>query len=134
MNKVANVYLTVYRVLRTYPAMSAAVLNVIVALAAYFGLHMTADQLAGFFAVTSIILGMVVHSNVVPLPKVKPVVPASALTAEQYNRGGYLPPATGTPTGPIPTRGGYPAGSTTVNELSTPPASVTHDPTLTDVR
>lgn len=116
--KAIRVLAYVGELLKTYPAMSAALLNVCVAIAAYFGFHLTAEQITGFFAFASIVMGMLVHSNVVPLTRVEPTpVQPVAVTG----RGGIEPdpgvwhqPAPAT--GPIP-----PVHDATLTDLSRKP-------------
>jgi hypothetical protein len=62
-------------VLRTYPAISAALVNFGVIAAAHFGIHATGAQLVADVGALDVLFGIIVHSNVVPLAKVaKPAV------------------------------------------------------------
>jgi len=64
-------FLTAFKeLLKTYPALSAALVNFGVFVAGYFGLHITASQLVMYVGVADVLFGLVVHSNVVPLNKV----------------------------------------------------------------
>ena len=55
--------------LKTYPALSAALVNFGVFAAGYFGLHITADQLVAAVGVLDVLFGLIVHSNVIPVAK-----------------------------------------------------------------
>lgn len=61
-----------FGLLKMYPAMSAALLNVGVMLAGYLGLHITPDQLVYYIGVSMVLFGAIVHSNVKPLAKIDP--------------------------------------------------------------
>jgi hypothetical protein len=64
-------------VLRTYPAISAALASVANVALCYFGLKITGEQLVGVVSVVTFVLGMVTHSNVTPLARLaKRVAPA----------------------------------------------------------
>lgn len=98
MKKLASLAAGFVRLLRTYPAMSGALLNAAVAILAYFGFHVTADQLTAYVTVTSVILGMLVHSNVMPMNKVVAINEAnkaetSNVVVTHNGPTGILPPA-----------------------------------------
>lgn len=61
--------------LKTYPALAAALANLGVFAAGYLGLHITAGQLVMYVGVANVLLGALVHSNVTPIVKLKPVTP-----------------------------------------------------------
>lgn len=69
MSKLMAVLTAFKTILKTYPAMSAALINFGVFAAGYFGLHITAEQLVAAVGVLDVLFGVIVHSNVVPLPK-----------------------------------------------------------------
>lgn len=71
MTRTAAMFDAVVKFFRTYPAMLAALANVIAILAAYFGFHVSAAQIAAFLPVVAIALGLVVHASVKPMVKVK---------------------------------------------------------------
>lgn len=56
-------------VVRSYPAATAGILNIGVALAARFGFHTTNTQLAYTVTVSSVVLAAFVHSLVTPTNK-----------------------------------------------------------------
>lgn len=58
--------------LKTYPALSAALVNFGIFAAGYVGLKITAEQLVIFVGALDILFGALVHSNVVPLAKLDP--------------------------------------------------------------
>lgn len=74
MTKLVSALASIQKLLKDYPALSAALVNVGVVLAAYFGLHITADQLVGFVAVANVLFGIIVHSNVTPVNKLNSVL------------------------------------------------------------
>ena len=93
MSKGMAVIVAVKNLLKTYPAISAALINFGVFAAGYFGLHITADQLVAAVGVLDVLFGVIVHSNVIPVAKTEntfTVVNPSILSA---SRGG----------GPVPT-------------------------------
>lgn len=57
------------QVLRMYPALSAAAVNIAVTAAAYAGLHITGEQLIYVMGAVTALFGMLVHSNVTPVAK-----------------------------------------------------------------
>lgn len=67
---IARLYRLALEYLKRYPAALAAVTNIVIALAARFGLHLTADQVVYLFTATTAILGALVHIGVVPLAKI----------------------------------------------------------------
>lgn len=111
MSNAVRLLSSVKYLLKTYPALSAALVNFGVFAAGYFGLHITAGQLVAAVGVLDVLFGMIVHSNVMPVSKVTAITEANK--AESSNVV-------------TPTRGGYPAGDTTVTDLPTPPPSITH--------
>ncbi len=58
-------------ILAKEPALSAALLNAAVGALAYFGLHVSPDQLVIIFGVVSALFGIIVRANVSPLAKVE---------------------------------------------------------------
>jgi len=76
MNKLTAAFAAVSKILATYPALSAALVNIGVIAAAYFGLPLTGAELVYLVGVVTTLLGVVVHSNVVPLVKL-PVAPVT---------------------------------------------------------
>jgi len=68
--KVLNAVVGIWTLIAKYPAASAAIGNIIVVLAAAFGLHLTVDQLAGAAAIVAGIFGVLVHAGVIPVTKV----------------------------------------------------------------
>ena len=71
MNTFKRIGPAVVTMLATYPALTAALVNVGVAVAANFGFHVTPDQLVSYVAMASVFLGLIVHSNVTPLAKLQ---------------------------------------------------------------
>lgn len=96
-----KVLAAVHQLFATYPALSAALVNIAVIVAAYLGLPLTGAELVYLVGVVTTLFGVIVHSNVVPLAKV-PVTPVAAIE-----------------------KGGYTAGATTVSELAPPPPAIT---------
>jgi len=72
-----RIYQAAAYMLKTNPALVAALVNVGVAMAAHFGFHVTADQLVAYTSMAAVFLGLIVRGNVVPLNKldvqIKPV-------------------------------------------------------------
>ena len=60
-----------WKLVAHYPAATAAVANVIIVVAATFGLHLNATELATVASIVAAVFGALVHSGVVPLVKVK---------------------------------------------------------------
>jgi membrane protein YdbS with pleckstrin-like domain len=69
MNRLAQIGPAVVNILRTYPALSAALLNIAVVCAGYFGLHVTGDQLIYVGGVVTVLFGTLVHMGVIPIAK-----------------------------------------------------------------
>lgn len=71
MNKVLNVivraYAAVCEVLKREPAASAAVVNAAVVIAAYFGLHVTGNQLIYVVGIVAAFVGAYVRGRVTPV-------------------------------------------------------------------
>ncbi len=78
MKKVLDVlvrlYATVRALLKQYPAASAALLNIAVAVCAFFGLAITGPQLVIVIGAVTAVLGALVHQNVTPVAKLNPPV------------------------------------------------------------
>lgn len=76
MNKFAAFAVTAgkafVQLLKTYPALAAAVVNAGVIAAGWFGLHVSPADLVYYAGVTSVLLGLIVHMGVVPLTRAKP--------------------------------------------------------------
>ena len=87
MSKVAAFFAGIGKVLSVYPAASASLLNFGVVLAAFFGLHVTGDQLMYVVGVVTVLFGSVVHSNVTPLarPSVEPVEIVEIVNEKESN-------------------------------------------------
>lgn len=66
-NQVKRIVKALLALLARYPAAVAAVLNVAVALAARFGFHASATELAVIVSAVAAILGAYVHSRVSPV-------------------------------------------------------------------
>lgn len=84
--KALNVAVTVWRAVAKYPALTAAVFQVIIIVAAKFGLHLTAAQLTSVAGVIAAGFGVLVHMGVIPVTKVdnvkagvKPSVPTGVI-------------------------------------------------------
>ena len=85
--------------LKTYPAISAALVNFGVFAAGYFGLHVTPAQLVAFAGILDALFGVIVHSNVTPVSKIPaspPIVvvhdgPVGGLPVSDYHLGGVPP-------------------------------------------
>jgi hypothetical protein len=58
--------------LRNYPALSAALVNILVLLAAKYGLNVSAAELAVIGSGVAAILGLGVHQSVTPVVRVLP--------------------------------------------------------------
>ena len=67
MTKLATALAFIPHVLSAYPALSAALVNIAVVIAAYCGLHITGQELIYMVGVVTALSGAVVHSNVTPL-------------------------------------------------------------------
>jgi hypothetical protein len=109
MSKFIRVLTCVKGILKTYPALSAAVVNVGVALLSYFGLHVTGDELIYIVGLVTALLGLVVHSNVTPLARIEKVV---EVTGEYLREREHQHP-----TGPQPA---LPPGATSLERVATP--------------
>ena len=66
----ANLYSAVVLALRTYPAVSMMIMNIVILLMAHFGLHVTPSQLTEIAVVAAGFVGVVVHNAVTPNVKV----------------------------------------------------------------
>lgn len=64
----------VWKILKCYPALSAALVNVGVVLLSYFGFHVSGDQLIYIAGLAAALLGVVVHSNVTPVAKLNSIL------------------------------------------------------------
>lgn len=85
MNKLTGLVVGIKDLLKTYPALSAALVNFGVFVAGYFGLHITAEQLLMYVGVADVLFGLIVHSNVIPVAKTDntfTVVNPSTITSE----------------------------------------------------
>lgn len=74
MNKVARLLSyasAAWRLIARFPAATAAIANVIIVVAAAFGLHLNTAELATVASVVAAVFGALVHAGVVPLVKVK---------------------------------------------------------------
>jgi len=71
MNKMVAVFTGIREILVTYPALSAALVNVAVVVLSYFGLHITGPNLIYIAGVVTTLFGVIVHSNVTPIAKLK---------------------------------------------------------------
>ena len=71
MSKLFSVVSGIYGVLVKYPAISAGLANIAVAVGAKFGLHLTADQLVAAVSFTAAITAVLVHAGVIPMAKAK---------------------------------------------------------------
>ncbi|HEY5959975.1 MAG TPA: hypothetical protein VIV60_25655 [Polyangiaceae bacterium] len=71
MKTIKTVYLTFVKLLAREPALSASLLNVGVACLAYFGWHLSPEQLLAVVGVVTTLFGVIVRSNVKPLAKVE---------------------------------------------------------------
>ena len=69
MSTFSNALLKISELLKTYPAISAALVNIAVIACAYFGLHVTGDQIVFVAGVVTALLGVLVHSHVTPTAK-----------------------------------------------------------------
>lgn len=72
MTRLAAIGTAAMRVLKTYPALSAALINFAVFAAGYFGLHITAEGLVAVVGALDMIAGAIVHSQVTPVAKINP--------------------------------------------------------------
>jgi hypothetical protein len=76
MSPVSNVFSRIALGLKSEPAMTLMLLNIIVVVAAHYGWHVTVDQLTTVAIVTSAFVGVIVRGSVTPNVKVPtPVVP-----------------------------------------------------------
>ena len=67
--KLVAVLAAVQTFLKTYPAISAALINIAVVACAYFGLNVTGDQIVFVAGIVAALLGVLVHSHVTPVAK-----------------------------------------------------------------
>lgn len=68
--KILNAVVGIWTLIARYPAASAAIGNIVVVLAASFGLHFSVDQLAATAAIVAGVFGVLVHAGVIPVTKV----------------------------------------------------------------
>ncbi len=61
---------------KAYPVIAAGAANIIIALAARYGVHVTGDQLATVVSVATAALAALTHRHVSPVAKPKSVSPA----------------------------------------------------------
>lgn len=69
--KSLKLFVAVVNLLKTYPAISAGLVNIGVALGAHFGLKVSASQLVEIVSFTAALSAVVVHASVVPLKKIQ---------------------------------------------------------------
>lgn len=69
VSKLAAAFEAIKTFLSHEPAILAAVLNICVAVAAYFGLHITGNQLIYVVGVATALFGALVRAGVIPLSK-----------------------------------------------------------------
>lgn len=55
--------------IKTYPALVTGALNILIAFAAKYGLHLTVDQLLGLITAVTAFFAYFTHSQVIPLTK-----------------------------------------------------------------
>jgi hypothetical protein len=72
VSKLASALSAVQALLKAYPALSAALVNIAVVACAYFGLHVTGDQIVYLAGIVAALLGVLVHSHVTPVSKQQP--------------------------------------------------------------
>jgi len=72
MTKLASALSAIQTFLKTYPAISAALVNIAVVACAYFGLHVTGEQIVYIAGIVAALLGVLVHSHVTPTAKTRP--------------------------------------------------------------
>jgi hypothetical protein len=68
--KLLNAGVGIWKLIARYPAVSAAIGNVLVVLGASLGLHFTVTQLTTTAAIVAGIFGVLVHAGVIPVTKV----------------------------------------------------------------
>jgi anti-sigma factor RsiW len=71
MNKLYSAASGIYGLLLRYPAVSAALANIAVVMAATFGFHLTADQVVTTVSFTAALTGVLVHAGVIPMHKAR---------------------------------------------------------------
>jgi hypothetical protein len=72
-----NVISALRNIVKGYPALTAGLANVVIVLAARWGIHVTADQLAGLGAAVAAILAGIIHASVSPTQKPAPTPPVA---------------------------------------------------------
>lgn len=83
----------------TYPALSAALVNIAVIVAAYFGLPLTGAELVYLVGVVTTLFGVIVHSNVVPL--IKANAPTAVLAPQVFTPKVSVLPVTTVESDPV---------------------------------
>jgi hypothetical protein len=78
------------KLLKTYPAISAALASVANIAFCHYGLKITGEQLVGDISVVTFILGLVTHSNVTPLAKLAKQVAPSVINTVVSEAGPEL--------------------------------------------
>ena len=59
-------FLAIVNLLKTYPAISAGLVNIAVALLAHYSFHVSATQIVELVSFTSALAAVVVHNSVTP--------------------------------------------------------------------
>lgn len=79
-----------WKLVSRYPAVTAGISNVIIIVAAAFGLHLTAGELATTASIVAAVFGALVHAGVIPVTKaanvkagLKPTVPNTVTVHEK---------------------------------------------------
>lgn len=70
LSQVNGAVAAIWHVIARYPAVSAGLANVVIVIAAKFGLHLSANQVVETATATATILGILVHMGVIPVTKV----------------------------------------------------------------
>jgi hypothetical protein len=107
--KVLNLVVATWQLVAKYPALTAAVFQVIVLAGTQVGLHLTTTQLSSLAGTVAVVFGILVHAGVIPVTKVdnvkagvKPDVPKGVVVAGAETNAKPVEPEGYTPTKPSP--------------------------------
>lgn len=73
LSQVNGAVAAIWHVIARYPAVSAGLANIVIVIAAKFGLHLSANQVVETATAAAAILGILVHMGVIPVTKVQNV-------------------------------------------------------------
>lgn len=107
--KILDLIVATWKLVAKYPALTAAVFQVIVIAGTQVGLHLTTAQLSSLAGTVAVVFGILVHAGVIPVTKVanvqaglKPDVPKGVVVATPETDAKPAEPVTYTATMPSP--------------------------------